>query len=70
VTEFYQALRWPGWAAEVAAVPRDHGIHTFPPPWTAEGKDLAAVSRRAIPLSELIGLHHEMAAQLRRPSIP
>jgi hypothetical protein len=49
-TRFYETLRWPGWPAEVAAVPLDHGIHTFPPPSTVEGKDLSRVSRRAVPL--------------------
>jgi hypothetical protein len=60
----------PGWAAEVAAVPCDRGIHTWPPPWTTEGKDLASVSRKAIPISELIGFHYDMAGQLNERDQP
>jgi hypothetical protein len=60
---FYQDLRWPGWAAEVAACPVDHGIHTWPPPWSAEGKDVGAASRQAVPMAQLIGFHEESAAR-------
>jgi Protein of unknown function DUF2625 len=64
MTEFYTNLRWPGWEAEVANVRLDEGIHTWPPPWTAEGKNLATVSRRAIPLAELLAFHQDTARQL------
>ena len=64
VTQFYEPLRWPGWEAEVAGVALDQGISTVPPPWTAEGKDLAVVSRRPIRLGELVEVHQEMARQL------
>ncbi|MBM2618659.1 DUF2625 family protein [Actinoplanes sp. LDG1-06] len=63
-TGFYEPLRWPGWEAEVAEAGLDQGIHTLPPPWTAEGKDLSAVSRRAIGLRELVDLHEDTARQL------
>jgi hypothetical protein len=53
-TRFYESLRWPGWPAEVAAVRLDQGIHAFPPPSTVEGRDLSTVSRRPVPLTELI----------------
>jgi Protein of unknown function DUF2625 len=64
LTGFYDTLRWPGWEAEVAAVELDHGIHTWPPPWTAEGKDLSAVARKPIPIGELIAYYIDTATQL------
>jgi hypothetical protein len=64
MTPFYRSMRWPGWEAEVAALARDQGIHTWPPPWSGEGKDLATASRKAIPIAELVAFHHEMARQL------
>ncbi|ALG10982.1 DUF2625 family protein [Kibdelosporangium phytohabitans] len=56
LTAFYADLRWPGWADEVAAIQPDKGIHTWPPPSTVEGKDLAKVSRTVVPMTELIGV--------------
>jgi len=64
MTRFYETLRWPGWESEVGALSPAQGLSTLPPPWTAEGKDLATVSRKAISLPELVSLHHEMARQL------
>ncbi|MEV0717752.1 DUF2625 family protein [Asanoa sp. NPDC050611] len=64
LTDFYVDLRWPGWETEVAATALDQGISTLPPPWTSEGKDLATVSRKAIPLAELVSVLHDMARQL------
>ncbi|MET9001102.1 DUF2625 family protein [Amycolatopsis sp. NPDC004169] len=61
---FYETLRWPGWPDEVGAVAADQGIHTFPPPWTVEGKDLATVSRAVVPLPELVSVHQHAARQL------
>ena len=64
LTRFYQGLRWPGWESEVATLALDQGINTFPPPWTVEGKDLATVSRKAIPLAELVSVQQVIASQL------
>lgn len=50
---FYSSLRWPGWEAEVSAILADQGLSVFPPPFTAEGRDLSRASRRAIPMAEL-----------------
>jgi hypothetical protein len=66
LTTFYQGLRWPGWEAEVAALALDQGIDAFPPPWTLEGRDLAAVSRKAVPLAELVAVHQDMARRLTK----
>ncbi len=57
LTGFYEQLRWPGWVDEVAATRLDQGIHAWPPPWTAEGKDLSTVSRQAISMAELVSFH-------------
>lgn len=64
LTRFYAGLRWPGWETEVAGVALDHGISTLPPPWTTEGKDLSAVSRKPVRLAELVAVHQDMAHQL------
>lgn len=64
---FYDGLRWPGWEAEVRAVSVDQGLSTLPPLWTREGKDLATVSRKAIPLCQLVSVHQAAARQLGPP---
>jgi hypothetical protein len=43
-TSFYEALRWPGWEHEVTAAAPDQGIVTYPPPRSAEGKDLVSAA--------------------------
>ena len=67
LTAFYETLRWQGWEAEVAELPLDKGIHAWPPPWTAEGKDVGAASRSPIPMAELVSFHHDTARQLGQP---
>ncbi|MGW3789197.1 DUF2625 family protein [Micromonospora chokoriensis] len=64
MTQFYEGLRWPGWETEVASVALDQGISALPPPWTREGKDLSAVSRKPIRLAELVSVHQDAARQL------
>lgn len=64
LSRFYDTLRWPGWAREVSALELDQGIHTWPPPSAVEGGDLSIVSRKAIPMTELVSFHHELARQL------
>ncbi|MEU4479371.1 DUF2625 family protein [Micromonospora sp. NPDC023966] len=64
MTQFYEGLRWAGWEAEVASVALDQGISAWPPPWTREGKDLSAVSRKPIRLAELVSVHQDAARQL------
>lgn len=54
VTGFYEELRWSGWTDEVAACGLDQAIHTWPPLWTREGEDLSTVSRRPVPMSEML----------------
>jgi len=64
ITDFYGSLRWPGWEAEVRSLQPREGISAYPFPFTAEGKDVAAASRRAVPFVELIGLHNDMVRQI------
>ena len=54
---FYEGLRWEGWRDEVRRLPPDRGLLLWPPPATREGKDVAAVSRREVPVAELWGLY-------------
>lgn len=53
----FDSLRWPGWEEEVAALRPDEGLSLVPPPFTAQGHDIASVSRRAVPIRELLGLY-------------
>ncbi|WP_319463761.1 DUF2625 family protein [Micromonospora sp. RTP1Z1] len=64
LTSFYDNLRWPGWEEEIMALALDQGISAWPPPFTKEGKDLSAVSRKAIPLSEAVSFYQDAARQL------
>lgn len=57
MVEFYKGVRWPGWETEVATIRLDQGLSLWPPPCTVEGKDLSAVSRRAISLKELVSFY-------------
>jgi len=61
---FYEGTRWPGWQAQVASLPGDQTFHTWPPPWSREGKDPAVVSRRAVPSAEAFSLLREAQRQL------
>lgn len=63
-TDFYGSLRWPGWEAEVRSLQPRERISAYPFPFTAEGKDVAAANRRAVPFVELIGLHNDMVRQI------
>ena len=62
--EFYRDLRWDGWEAETGALHLDEGISLYPPPFTSQGQDLGASSRRAVPIIELHGFYSETATQL------
>jgi hypothetical protein len=64
-TLFNEHLRWSGWEAEVAALPLDQALNTYPPPYTVEGQDLSKVSRRPIPLREQMGSMEDVALQLQ-----
>jgi hypothetical protein len=62
---FYESLRWPGWEREAAGLNPEQGISVIPFLWTKEAHDnLAATSRRPVPMRELLSLHHELHRQL------
>ncbi|MGI5372810.1 DUF2625 domain-containing protein [Streptomyces sp. CA-251387] len=62
--EFYEGLRWDGWRSEVSALNGRQGLSFFPPLWSAEARqDLPATSRRAVPMTELLGLSRDMCLQ-------
>lgn len=62
---FYDGLRRPGWREEAAALDLSQGISVFPFLWTEEAHaDLAANSRRAVPMREVLGVAADFARQL------
>ncbi|MDH6130084.1 DUF2625 family protein [Kitasatospora sp. GP82] len=62
---FYDGLRWPGWREEAAALAPSQGIAVFPFLWSKEAQaDLAATSRRAVPMREVIGVAADFARQM------
>lgn len=63
-TTFNEDLRWPGWQDEVRSLAITEGIGLFPFPFFREGRDLSLVSRRPVPIDELLTLWHDLAEQL------
>ncbi|MFD0369687.1 DUF2625 domain-containing protein [Streptomyces sp. NPDC127114] len=62
--QFYADLRWPGWKDEVEALNGDQGLSLFPPLWSTEARqDLSATSRRAAPMTELLGVARDSCRQ-------
>ena len=62
---FYDGLRWPGWRQEAAALAPSQGITVFSFLWSKEAQaDLAATSRRAVPMREVIGVAADFARQM------
>jgi hypothetical protein len=54
---FYKSFRWPKWKTESQSIPGDKSLSLYPPPFTVEGKNLAAVSRKPVPVSEIYNLY-------------
>ena len=61
--EAFGDLRWPDWETDVGDLDAGQGISVYPPLFSVEGQG-ADVSRRAVPLAELVAFHADMAAQL------
>jgi hypothetical protein len=61
---FYEHMRWHGWQQEVAQLDGNQGFSSLPPLFTEEGKDLNKVSRKAVPIAELWGIHNDFRRQL------
>jgi len=68
IADFYRELRWDGWELDSSRLATDQGVSAWPPPWTKEGKDLSQVSRRAVPLREIIEVQFDFARQLEKGS--
>jgi hypothetical protein len=64
---FYEDVRWPGWREALAELAPGQGIFTYPPLWTAEGRD-GEPSRGAVPLTEAWLTQLDAWRQLGRPS--
>lgn len=68
VAAFYAELRWPGWRAETAALSLADGIAVYPFLWSQEAQaDLAATTRSAVPMRELLEAAADAARQLGEP---
>jgi hypothetical protein len=65
LSSFYTDLRWPGWEPEVQQLSGDQGFSIYPPQWAREGSPVGMRSRRAVPMTELWNLQHDIAHQLR-----
>ncbi|MGA8113550.1 MAG: DUF2625 family protein [Actinocatenispora sp.] len=64
VSDFYHDLRWPGWEADVPAVPLDRLLSLYPPVYTREGRaQLSTAERQAVTAEELYGLIDELTAE-------
>jgi hypothetical protein len=61
----YHEVLWPTWRAEVAELgPRD-GISVYPFLWSEEAQEnMAATTRKPVPLNEILGIHASSAEQL------
>lgn len=63
--KFYEGLRWPGWREEAAALSFSQGVSVIPFLWSKEAhEDLAATSRRAVPMREVLGVAADFARQM------
>ena len=61
---FYASLRWPGWQERVDGIALDRGLASYPPPFTEEGRDLAAASLREVPFAELVTWYDDLRDQI------
>ncbi|MFI5671088.1 DUF2625 domain-containing protein [Streptomyces sp. NPDC051704] len=67
---FYDGMRWPGWREETAALAFEQGLSVYPFLWSKEAHaDLAATSRRPVPMREVLGVAADFARQMG-PSDP
>lgn len=62
---FYDGLRWHGWREEAAALAFSQGISVYPFLWSKDAhSDLAATSRRPVPMREVLGVAADFARQM------
>mgnify|MGYP003851866721 CR=1 FL=1 len=62
--ETFADLRWSTWRRDVESLAPDQGLSAYPPPFSQEGQDLDQVSRRPVPLSELVTFYEEASTSL------
>lgn len=60
--KFYENARWPDWQAEVRGMSLDQGMSIYPPLWSKEYQT-EEVSRKPVPMTELLALQLDFAAQ-------
>ncbi|MFD2418286.1 DUF2625 family protein [Amycolatopsis pigmentata] len=61
----YEDMLWPGWRAEVAELGLRDGIAVYPFLWSEEAQqDLAATTRSAVPLEQILNMHGDFCGQL------
>jgi len=61
----YRDLLWPTWRTEVAELGLREGISVFPFLWSQEAQqDMAATSRKPVPLEQILGMNEDMREQL------
>ncbi|MCN9244524.1 DUF2625 family protein [Streptomyces sp. RY43-2] len=61
-------LRWHDWQGEASRLTPGQGISVFPFLWSKESQaDLAATSRKPVPMAELLGLNGDFCAQMGLP---
>ncbi|MFE5774065.1 DUF2625 family protein [Streptomyces sp. NPDC056485] len=61
---FYDGMRWPGWREEIAALAVGQGLSVYPFLWSEEAQtNLAATSRRPVPMREVVGIAADFARQ-------
>jgi hypothetical protein len=64
VADFYHDLRWPGWEAEIPAIPLDRLLCLYPPVYTKDGRaQLATAERQMVAADDLYGLLDELTAE-------
>ena len=67
--QFYADLRWPGWENEIRVLAPWQGLAVYPFLWSEEAQaNLAATTRRPVPMPEILGMHAEFRTQMGLPS--
>lgn len=64
----YEGLRWPGWREEAAALSFSQGIVVYRSLWSKQAQEnLAATSRAAVPMREILAIAVDAAPQIGLP---
>ena len=69
VQKFYENLRWPSWRDEIAGLDGSRVLSIHPPPWTAEGKNIAAAIRTPMAVAEAFRFNVRFMAE-KLKSVP